>query len=145
VRAVIEFANAQILEMRFLDQQLDEVLERSYDLLGKQQRGRGWLRFRNPEPWTVAQLQLEAAILFERVTNALKLIGEQYLTRIYGLVSNRFHLSEWDASISRKLQTLDSIYEKMSAQASSRRMEFLEWIIIVLFTVSILLQLLGAK
>src|SRR4030095_222711 len=69
VRAVMEFANAQILEMRFLDQQLDEVLERSYDLLGKQHRGFG---FRNPEPWTVAQLQLEAAILFERVTNALK-------------------------------------------------------------------------
>jgi hypothetical protein len=140
VRAVIEFANAQILEMRFLDQQLDEVLERSYDLLGRQKRA--LLGLRNPEPFVVAQYQLDGAILFERVTNALKLIGEQYLTRIYGMVSRRFHLAEWDASITRKLQTLEGIYEKMAAQASGRRMEILEWIIIILFVVDIVLPFL---
>ena len=140
IRAVIEFANAQILEMRFLDQQLDEVLERSYDLLGRQKRA--LLGLRNPEPFIVAQYQLDATILFERVTNALKLIGEQYLTRIYGLVSGRFHLADWDASIARKLQTLEGIYEKMAAQASGRRMEILEWIIIILFIVDIVLPFL---
>ncbi|MBI4503155.1 MAG: hypothetical protein HY700_18620 [Gemmatimonadetes bacterium] len=139
VRAVIEFANAQILEMRFLDQQLDAVLERSYDLLSRHNRARSVFGFRDPETWTVAQYELDATILFERVTNALKLIGEQYLTRIYGLVSRRFHLAEWDANISRKLQTLEGIYEKMATQASGRRMEILEWIIIVLIAVSILL------
>ncbi len=142
VRAVIEFANAQILEMRFLDQQLDEVLERSYELLARQQRTRGLLGIRSTEPWKVAQFQLDAAILFERVTNALKLIGEQYLTRIYGLISRRFHLAEWDASISRKLETIESIYEKMNSQAATRRMEVLEWIIILLFVVSIIIPFL---
>jgi hypothetical protein len=138
VRAVIEFANAQILEMRVLDQQLDEMLERSYDLLARN-RARTLFPPRETDARAVAQFQLEAAILFERVTNALKLIGEQYLTRIYGLVSRRFHLAEWDASISRKLQTVESIYEKMTAQASTRRMELLEWIIIILIAVSILI------
>src|SRR5205807_1175109 len=33
VRAVLEFANIQLLEMRFLDQQLDDVLDRAYELL----------------------------------------------------------------------------------------------------------------
>src|SRR5439155_1043250 len=33
VRAVIEFANTQLLEMRFLDQQLDDALERAYETL----------------------------------------------------------------------------------------------------------------
>src|SRR3989442_12334046 len=33
VRAVLEFANIQLLEMRFLDQQLDDILERAYELL----------------------------------------------------------------------------------------------------------------
>ena len=141
VRAVIEFANAQILEMRVLDQQLDEMLERSYDLLARN-RARTLFPPREADARAVAQFQLEAAILFERVTNALKLIGEQYLTRIYGLVSRRFHLAEWDASISRKLQTIESIYEKMTAQASTRRMELLEWIIILLIAVSILIPFL---
>jgi hypothetical protein len=147
VRAVIEFANAQILEMRVLDQQLDEMLERSYDLLARN-RVRGIFLRRDTDTRMVAQFQVESAILFERVTNALKLIGEQYLTRIYGLVSRRFHLAEWDAAISRKLATIESIYEKMSEQATTRRMEVLEWIIIILIAFSILLPFFsgaGAK
>src|SRR5437016_743723 len=81
VRAVIEFANTQLLEMRYLDAQLDEALERAYDLLG---RSPGLRRFL-PSPYGVplqrlGRLQLDAAVLFEQVTNALKLIGEQYLT-----------------------------------------------------------------
>lgn len=147
VLAVIEFANAQILEMRVLDQQLDDALERSYHLLARPKLSRAALAFYDPDLRLVSQLQLDAAILFERVTNALKLIGEQYLTRIYGHVSRRFHLAEWDASISRKLQTVDSIYSKMSDRAATRRMELLEWIIIVLIAVSIVVTLpgLGAK
>jgi hypothetical protein len=128
--------------MRVLDEQLDEALERSYDLLARRARVKRAVSFRNSETWAVAQYQLEAAILFERVTNALKLIGEQYLTRIYGLVSRRFHLAEWDASIARKLQTVESIYEKMATQAATRRMEALEWIIIGLIAVSIIIPFL---
>jgi uncharacterized Rmd1/YagE family protein len=71
------------------------------------------------------------------VTNTLKLLGDQYLARVYRLVSQRFHLEEWDASILRKLETLESIYGKMSDRAGTRRMELLEWIIIVLITISI--------
>ena len=76
------------------------------------------------------------------MTNALKLIGEQYLTRIYQLVSRRFHLAEWDASITRKLQTVEGIYEKVTARTATRRMELLEWIIIALIVIEILLPFL---
>ncbi|MDR4465364.1 MAG: hypothetical protein MRJ66_13955 [Nitrospira sp.] len=58
------------------------------------------------------------------------------------LVSQRFHLEAWDASILRKLQTLESIYGKMSDRAGTRRMEVLEWIIIILIALSIILSLL---
>src|SRR6266550_2553094 len=140
VRAVIEFANTQLLEMRYLDAQLDEALERAYDLLG---RTPGLRRFL-PSPYglplrRLGRLQLDAAVLFEQVTNALKLIGEQYLTRVYGHVSRRFHLAEWDVSITRKLSTLESIYGKMADRAATLRMELLEWIIILLIAVSIVL------
>src|SRR2546422_730529 len=85
-----------------------EAFERAYDLLGRSPGLRRYL----PSPYGVplqrlGRLQLDAAVLFEQVTNALKLIGEQYLTRVYGHVSRRFHLAEWDVSITRKLQTLD--------------------------------------
>ena len=142
VRMVLEFANSQLLEMRYLDQQLDDVLGRAYEaLLDRPRRlwgpGRG-----GPDLLRLGRLQLDAAILFERVTNALKLVGDQYLARIYAFASRRFHLAQWDATISRKLQTIDGIYGKMADRAANRRMEVLEWIIIVLIALSLVLSVL---
>jgi hypothetical protein len=139
VRAVLEFANVELLEMRYLDQQLDDALDESYAALSRHT----WRRLRIPgsshaDLHRVAQLQVDSAILFEGVNNALKLLGDQYLARVYRLASARFHLAEWDASILRKLQTLESIYEKMADASANRRLEALEWIIIVLTAVSIL-------
>ncbi len=75
------------------------------------------------------------------MTNALKLVGEQYLARVYTLISHRFHLAEWDASITRKLQTIDGIYAKLTDRAAIRRSEVLEWIIIALIALEIVLSL----
>lgn len=137
-RAVLEFANVELVEMRHLDQQLDDALDQAYEALSKRMVGRfRWLVPFDTDKPRIAQLQVDSAILFERVTNALKLVGDQYLARVYRLASQRFHLEKWDASILRKLDTLNSIYGKMSDQAATRRMELLEWIIIALIAVSI--------
>jgi len=141
IRDVIEFANTQLLEMRFLDHELDDVLEHSYERLLKRPR-RPWPLSVGPDLRSLARLELDAAILFEQVTNALKLVGDQFLARVYALASRRFHLGEWDTSISRKLQTIDGIYAKMADRAATRRMEMLEWIIILLFVLSIVLSII---
>lgn len=139
VRVVLDLANIQLLEMRYLDLRLDATLERAYEVLARGRRpGLSGAELRR-----LARLQLDAAILFEQVSNALKLIGDQYLVRVYGMAARRFHLAEWDATISRKLATLESIYQKVSDRAATRRMEVLEWIIIILIAVSILLPMLG--
>jgi hypothetical protein len=140
--AVLEFANVQLLEMRFLDAELDFALEQAYDTLGRAGRGVALLHSYAPALARIAELQADAAVLFERVTNALKLVGDQYLSRLYRLVSARFHLRDWDASISRKLQTIDGIYQKLADRATARRLEVLEWIVIILIGVSILLPFL---
>jgi hypothetical protein len=140
VRTVLEFANVELLEMRYLDRHLDDALDRSYEALTTRRRhSLRRLGVFGADRHRVARMQVDSAILFEGVNNALKLLGDQYLSRVYRLVSQRFHLAEWDAGILRKLQTLDSIYEKMSDQAANRRMEVLEWIIIILIAISIIL------
>jgi hypothetical protein len=146
VRDVLEFANVELLEMRWLDQQLDAALERAYETISRQT----WRRLVTPggtgtDLRRIGAMQVESAILFEGVNNALKLLGDQYLARVYRLVSERFHLAEWDASILRKLQTLESIYQKMSDAASGRRTELLEWIIIVLIAAEILLPFVTSR
>lgn len=141
-RAVLEFANAELLEMRILDQQLDAALDQAYEVLT---RGRP-PRFLLPGSWrtgpeSIARLQVDSALLFERVTNSVKLLGDQYLARVYRLASQRFHLQAWDAGILRKLQALEDIYDKMTDRAASRRMEVLEWVIILLIALEILINL----
>lgn len=143
VRAVLEFANVELLETRYLDQQLDDALDESYHALSRRTWRRWWrLRSWHTDLQRVAQLQVDNAVLFEGVNNALKLLGDQYLARVYRLISTRFHLAEWDASILRKLQTLESIYEKMSDATTSWRLELLEWIIIVLTALSLVVYFL---
>jgi hypothetical protein len=140
IREVLVFANVELLEMRFLDAQLDDALDEAYTTLsvrtGRHLRLPG---SSSADLQRIAQMQVDSAMLFEGVNNALKLLGDQYLARVYRLASQRFHLEEWDASILRKLHTLESIYTKIADRATNRRMETLEWIIIVLIALSILL------
>src|SRR5262245_17382409 len=145
VLTVLEFANVELLEMRFLDQRLDDALGLAYVRLSK--RSRKWFQFRSDpsDLRDISQWQVDSAILFEGVNNVLKLLGDQYLARLYRLVAQRFHLTEWDASILRKLETLEGIYEKITDRIASQRMEMLEWIIIVLFLVSIILPFVSPK
>jgi hypothetical protein len=140
VVAVLEFANVQLLEMRWLDLQLDDAIERSYQVLS---RSRGWRsllsRGMSGALREVAELQLDSAVMLERVSNALKVFGEEYLARIYRLATRRFQLADLDAAISRKVSTIESIYQKLSDRAASVRMEALEWIVIALIALEIVL------
>ncbi len=144
ILAVLEYVNVELLELRWLDDQLDLVLNQSYDTLARRGTERRWRRsfplIPDRELRRIAQLQMDSAMLFEGVSNALKLIGDQYLARLYRLAAQRMHLPEWDASILRKLQTVDSIYQKLSDQAATRRLEVLEWIIILLIALSIVMM-----
>ncbi len=139
IMTVLECANVELLEMRHLDQKLDEYLGQAYQSLSGATHRKRRLVGRPADIDRVAQLQVDSAIMFEGVNNALKLVGDQYLARVYQLALQRFHLAEWDASIIRKLETLDSIYTKMSDRHATRRLEVLEWIIIVLIGFSIIM------
>ncbi len=145
VRSVLEFANVELLEMRILDEQLDQALDQAYEALSHKPPLLPLPGSYDKGTTHIAQLQVDSALLFERVTNTLKLLGDQYLARVYRLASQRFHLEAWDASILRKLQTLESIYGKMSDRAGVRRMELLEWIIIVLIALSIVVSFFPMK
>ena len=148
---VIEFANVQLLEFRHIDDRLDDRLEAAYRLIRASARRRLVSRWSGPvSGWrthrsalrSVRELEIEATSLFERADNALKLIGDQYLSRIFDLASTRFHLREWQQSIRRKLDTVGDVYDLLVQQASYTRMEFLEITVVVLIALEILLALL---
>ncbi|GIW89209.1 MAG: hypothetical protein KatS3mg108_3533 [Isosphaeraceae bacterium] len=142
---VIEFANVQLLEFRLIDDRLDDRLEAAYRRM-RPDRRRGaldWLRDSGAAAALreVRELELEATSVIERVDNALKLIGDQYLSRVYALASTRFHLGGWEQSVRRKLETVGDVFDLLTQQASVRRLEFLEVVVIVLIAMEIVLAL----
>jgi hypothetical protein len=136
----IEFANLQLLELRHIDQRLDETLLQVYGMIHGLVKSR--LPFwRSPARSLrrLGELQVEAYSLFERTDNVLKLVGDQYLARAHRLLANRFHLDEWEQSIQRKLAVIEGVYRIISDQADSYRTASLEVIVILLIGVEIVL------
>lgn len=141
IYAVLEFANLVLLELSYLDGILDRSLDEFYEFFTERRRRRLFgVKSKHPLMRRISQLQIESAILFERITNALKLMGDDFQAKVFRLAGKKMGLAAWDASISRKLQTIESVYKKISDAEGAKRMEFLEFIIIILFIVSILLS-----
>jgi hypothetical protein len=140
---VIEFANVQLLEFRHIDDRLDDRLEAAYRLIRPARRRRWGAAWRSHADAvrSVRELEIEATSLFERADNALKLIGDQYLSRVYDLAQGRFHLPEWQQSIRRKLETVGDVYDLLVQQAGGTRMEVLEIVVIALIALEIVLAI----
>jgi hypothetical protein len=142
---IIEFANVQLLEFRHIDDRLDDRLEAAYRLI-RPGRKRTWL----PERWRlhgdavrqIRELEIEATSLFERVDNALKLIGDHYLARVFEATGTRFHLDGWQQSIRRKLETVGDVYDLLVQQAAAQRTEALEVTVVLLIALEIVLAVL---
>ncbi|MDQ4019749.1 MAG: hypothetical protein M3188_07970, partial [Actinomycetota bacterium] len=82
VEYVLEFANAQLLELRYYDALLDAELPRIYDRVTEHRAGRYFRRF----TMLLADLQTlvaDSTETVERAENALKVTDDVYLARIY--------------------------------------------------------------
>ena len=62
-------------------------------------------------------------------------------TRFSGQLATRFHLTDWEHSIQRKLEVIEGIYEVLSDQASTYRAEVLEIVVVALIVIEVVLAL----
>lgn len=133
--AVLELANVQLAELKHLDGELDRGLDAVWQMADDRSL---FARFRlRANLRKLAELELEGAALFDGVTNALKLHGDQHLARVQRAAVRRFRIEDWERSIARKLETLGSISARLEARQSQYRSEVLEWIIIALIAFEI--------
>lgn len=140
----IEFANLQLLEFRLTDERLDDQLVSAYELVHP--LAGSWLgswRSHAKPLRLLGDLKIEANAVFERTSNVLKLMGDQYLARLYRMLASRFHLDEWTQSIERSLAVLEGVYQALSDQSSRYRTEVLEIIIVLLIAFEIAMTWFG--
>jgi hypothetical protein len=135
---VLELLNVQLLELRFLDAMLDRRIGTLYEHVSRPRR---LLSFRREvvRVRELSELRLDTATLRERLVNAVKLVGDLYLTKIYARTAERLHLGEWQRSIDGKLELVQKIADVLSGRAATARAELLELTVILLILFEIVL------
>jgi hypothetical protein len=144
VQFILEFANAQLLELRYYDAVLDAELPRMYDRISGVRRGRVFALFRNRYARILEALQAQVADsteLVERAENALKVTDDVYLARVYSAALEIFRARAWRAGIDRKLGIIRETYGMLNDEAQAARGEALETAIVLLIVFEIVLAL----
>jgi hypothetical protein len=144
VQYVLEFANAQLLELRFDDALLDAEIPKIYDRVARARRGVHLLGLGFSRLLADLQTRVaDATELVERVENSLKVTDDVFLARIYSAALEIFRGGTWRLGIDRKLAILRDSYGMLNAESQARRAEMLEIVIVLLIGFEIMLTLTG--
>ncbi|HYM81688.1 MAG TPA: hypothetical protein VEY91_09820 [Candidatus Limnocylindria bacterium] len=142
IQYVLEFANAQLLELRVYDALLDDELPNIYDRVSALRAKTGVLKPRYARMLADLQtLVADSTELVERAENALKVTDDVYLARVYSAAMEIFRGREWRKGIDRKLQIIRETYEMLNAESQAFRAEVLELAIVILIVAEIVLSL----
>ncbi len=141
VSDVIEIANAQLLEMRYYDELLDDELPRMYDLVEGTRRGLKVFGARRYATLArrLTTLVAEVTELTEKVDNALQVTEDVYLARVYAAALELFRVRLVSAAVERKLSIIRDTYTALYDEANSARSEALEVAILALILVEVVL------
>jgi hypothetical protein len=142
VEFVLEFANAQLLELRVYDAQLDSELPALYERIASARRRRPSPTWRFRSVLTDMQTRVaDITEIVERADNAFKVTDDVYLARIYEKALELFRERSWRRGIDRKLGIFRDTYTMLNAEAQATRAELLEVIIVLLIVAELVLGL----
>lgn len=143
---ILEYANAQLAELRTYDARLDEELNAIYAFKPGVRQPR-FLRGRESSERAdrVRLLLVDILELTDRTNNALKIIGDAYYARLYRATAGRLGLADWQRQIDAKLHSVSEIYRVLQDQAQHARSDLLEIVIIVLVAIEAVIGVLGLR
>ena len=137
---LLEYANTQLLEFRYYDELLTNLLSNVYSSL---EDGESFLsRWRLPSrAGRLNRLRLDIMDLAERTEYAVKFISDTYYARVYRVSSAKIGVDDYKALVNEKLKTAGELYEFMVSQFNERRMFGLELVVAILVLLDVILLL----
>ncbi|HEX6597822.1 MAG TPA: hypothetical protein VF034_00770 [Gemmatimonadaceae bacterium] len=142
VEYILEFANAQLLELRVYDALLDAELPAMYDRVAAARKRSLPIPTRRFQS-VLAGLQTVVADVtetVERAENGLKVTDDVYLARVYGAALDLFRATAWRRGIERKLEIFRETYAMLNGEAQAARSELLEIVIIVVIVAELFIR-----
>jgi len=143
VEQLLEFANAQLLELRVYDARLDGGLREMGSRIAAARRHAAGVFTGRYRALLIDLLTVVAdtSELVERAENAFKVTDDVYLGRVYTDAMRLFRADVWRADIARKLETLRATYTMLHDETQTTRAHLLEIAIVLLFVLDIALAL----
>jgi hypothetical protein len=143
VQYVLEFANAQLLELRWYDAILDAEVPAIQTRFVRARQGFHLLGRRYSRLLEAVQRRVADSVeVIERVENSLKVTDDVFLARVYTQALDQFRERTWRSGIERKMAILRDTYDMLNAESIARRGEMLEVVIVLLIAFEIALVLL---
>ena len=143
VQYVLEFANAQLLELRWYDAVLDAELPAIQSRFRQARRSFRLLGRRYSHLLQLLQHRMADSVeLIERVENSLQVTDDVYLARVHSGALAEFRERAWRDGIDRKIAIVRGTYDMLNAESLARRSETLEVIVVLLIMFEIVLSLL---
>lgn len=141
---ILEVANAQLLEMRYYDELLDDELPRMYDLVEATHNVANPFAARRYADLArkLYTLVAEVTEITEKVDNALQVTEDVYLARVYASALELFRVPHVSKAVDRKLAIIRDSYAALYEEASSKRGELMELAIILLIVMEIVIAVI---
>jgi hypothetical protein len=143
VADVLELASAQLLEFRYYDALFEDELVRVAALLGRPRASLSWF-FAGRYGRLLRRVQnlvVETTEFVERVENAVRVVGDLYLARVYRAAVERFRIPAWQADVLRRQQAAAQVATLLRTEASTALGHVLETSIVALIVLEIVLAL----
>jgi hypothetical protein len=140
---ILEFAHAQLLELRYYDHIVDRELKSLYESISAKEVPSLW-KIRKYENLAAKVMRTitELTDITEKIDNSLKVTEDVYYAKIYMAALRLFRVKEWDAVIRRKLDIATRVYDMLYRDIATKRTELLELTIIILIVIEIILFVL---
>ncbi len=142
---LLEFANAQLLELRYYDAFLDGGLDRMYDAIENASRASGFFRLGRYRRILKELIEISVDItkITERIQVALKVTDDVFYARVYASAQQVLRTRDWLDSIRRKHAVIERSYAMLSDEVTTHRSYLLELAIVGLFVFEIVMGFVG--
>lgn len=131
---LIEFANVQVLELRYYDRELTREMEKMYDDIEHADRLSQFRRGRQYHAIMAKQMENYAEIseIIEKVDNLIKVTENVYYARVYATALKVLRSKQWSESVTRKIDVIRENYSMLSDEVRIQHSNTLEWVVIIL-------------
>ncbi len=133
---LLEYANTQLLEFRYYDRLLTDVLQGVYRYLDQKQGPLARWRMAS-EARRLNTILLDVRELTERADTAIKFLSDMFSARFYRLAADKIGVGDYRYLVDDKLKTASELYQFMVDQFHESRAFILELMVVVILVIEL--------